>query len=250
MTNINGFLIENGVLIKYVGKSLDVIIPENVAVIGEKAFSGCGIESIILPCGLKEIRKKAFARCKMLTRIAFSDSIEYIGECAFEHCTALAEITLPKNLKEISDGAFAGCNGLLRIAFCDSVEKIGEFAFFSCFALEEIELPKALVEIGAEAFFGCRNLYKISINASLKNINKNAFGSCIRLAEITVSGEGKRYKAHGNCLVDTRTSTVVLGCSESVIPSDGSVERISERAFYGIKELKNIVIPEGIKEIG
>ena len=41
MSNASDFVIENGVLKKYVGSGGDVVIPEEVTAIGNGAFSGC-----------------------------------------------------------------------------------------------------------------------------------------------------------------------------------------------------------------
>ncbi len=41
MSNLNDFVIENGVLKKYKGKDSEVTIPNGVKKIGEWAFSGC-----------------------------------------------------------------------------------------------------------------------------------------------------------------------------------------------------------------
>ena len=41
MSNISGFIIENGVLTEYTGCGEDVVIPENVTYIGTNAFQNC-----------------------------------------------------------------------------------------------------------------------------------------------------------------------------------------------------------------
>ena len=61
--------------------------------------------------------------------------------------------------------------------------------------------------------------------------------------------DNEEYRGIGNCLIETRSKTLLLGCENSVIPGDGSVEIIGEWAFYKCGGLTGIVIPEGIKEI-
>ena len=56
MSNINDFIIENGVLIKYVGEEENVIIPDGITQIGQMAFERCyDITSIRFPNGLSNI---------------------------------------------------------------------------------------------------------------------------------------------------------------------------------------------------
>ena len=43
---------------------------------------------------------------------------------------------------------------------------------------------------------------------------------------------------------------MIAGCKNSVIPDDGSVTSIGERAFYGCYRLTSIVIPDSVTSIG
>lgn len=62
MSNINDFIIENGVLKEYVGDDEAVIIPEGVVQIGKEAFSGReDIVSVTIPDGVTSIGEKAFS---------------------------------------------------------------------------------------------------------------------------------------------------------------------------------------------
>ena len=54
-----GFKIENGVLVKYTGKDKDVVIPDGVISIGNKAFSHCqSLQTINMPNGVTNIGTK------------------------------------------------------------------------------------------------------------------------------------------------------------------------------------------------
>ena len=60
MSNASDFIIENGVLIKYVGKGGTVTVPDEVVKIGDNAFEKCSkLTEIILPDGLLEIGEHA-----------------------------------------------------------------------------------------------------------------------------------------------------------------------------------------------
>lgn len=67
---------------------------------------------------------------------------------------------------------------------------------------------------------------------------------------ITVEEGNPFYHSAGNCLIETRTGTLILGCKNSVIPTDGSVSKIGRLAFNGCQALRKLIIPEGIEEIG
>ena len=70
MDILQDFEIQNGVLIKYNGYAAEVIIPDSVTSIGERAFWYCrSLTSITIPGSVKEIGKNAFIRCKNLKTV-------------------------------------------------------------------------------------------------------------------------------------------------------------------------------------
>ena len=67
MSNASDFIIENGVLKKYVGPGGDVVIPEGVTVIGYCAFEDAtNLTSVEIGEGVEEIGGKAFFECLSL----------------------------------------------------------------------------------------------------------------------------------------------------------------------------------------
>ena len=61
MNNVNDFVIENGVLKKYVGPGGDVIVPGKAKIIGTGAFSNrSDVTGIVLSEGTKSVQKYAF----------------------------------------------------------------------------------------------------------------------------------------------------------------------------------------------
>lgn len=58
------------------------------------------------------------------------------------------------------------------------------------------------------------------------------------------------YRSVNNCLIESATGTLIMGCKNSVIPKDNTIKKIGKLAFDGCQSLKKIEIPEGVTEIG
>ena len=77
MSNLKDFIIENGVLTKYVGKGGNVVIPDGVTSIGNWAFSrSTNLNSIVMPNSVTSIGEYAFYYCESLTTITIPDSVQ------------------------------------------------------------------------------------------------------------------------------------------------------------------------------
>lgn len=65
----NDFYIRRDILLKYKGSEKDVMIPDGVTAIDEKAFRGCEtLESVVIPGSVISIRWGAFSFCKNITK--------------------------------------------------------------------------------------------------------------------------------------------------------------------------------------
>ena len=154
-------------------------------------------------------------------------SVTSIGEFAFYECSELTSITIPNGVTSIGESAFYGCSGLTSITIPDSVTSIGSYAFDGCSGLTSITIPDSVTSIGEDAFRDCSGL-----------------------TSITVERGNKKYHSSGNCIIETETKTLMAGCINSVIPTDGSVTSIGSYAFRGCRGLKSITIPDGVVSIG
>lgn len=127
------FVIENGVLIKYIGSGGDVVIPDTVTEIGEKAFEKCfRVTSVLIPQSVVKIGVGAFLFCYDLKTITLSEKLDTIAEDTFWGCSSLTDIMLPRGLTAIGDNAFLGCEALQTITIPDGVMVLGENIFEYC----------------------------------------------------------------------------------------------------------------------
>ncbi len=206
------------------------------------------LTSITIPGSVAYIGYLAFSYCSELTSVTISDGVISIGEGAFEGCSGLTSITIPDSVTSIGNATFAKCDGLTSIEIPDSVTSIGIGAFSGCSGLTSITIPDRVASIESQAFSGCSGLTSITIPDSVTSIGNNAFYGCSGLEHITVSEDNKVYRSEQDCLIEIETSTLILGCKNSVIPD--SVTEIGEYAFNGCSELINVTIGIGVTSIG
>lgn len=96
----------------------------------------------------------------------------------------------------------------------------------------------------------CIGLTSVTIPNSVTSIGSGAFSICSGLESITVASGNTKYHSENNCLIETAAETLIVGCKNSIIPSDGSVTSIGEGAFSGCTGLTNVNIPDSVTSIG
>ena len=172
----------------------EVILPEGITSIGERAFQSCTtLKSIQLPKKVTKIGKYAFINCRQLTNIQLPDGVTEIGEYAFVDCNSLTEISIPTGVTKIGERTFQSCANLTSIQLPETVTEIGQSAFNYCGSLKEINIPKAATSIGSYAFQYCSSLTEISIPKAVTSIGVCAFYDCSALEEVVLSGTNDQF---------------------------------------------------------
>ena len=224
-----------------------VTVPEGTTGIADGAFEQCNdryyITSVLLPESLKYIGDNAFEGCSGLGYIIIPDGVTYIGAHAFQDCSDMRQAVLGKGLTYLPDFAFFGCD-LLTSVNLGGIRTIGENALSSC-GFVALDIPEGVEEVESYAFSGCYELSMVRLPASLGNISYDAFSGCTALTSLSVAEGNPVYFSSGNCVIERETGTLEIGCTGSVIPSDGSVKALAAYSFYG-SGIKSIVIPDGI----
>ena len=236
-----------------------IAIPDSVRSIEKSAFESCdGLQIVTIGSGEKNIGESAFRGCKALKSVAINSGS--LGNTVFKQCSALENITIGCNVTSIADDVFSECpeiksitvdpgntiyhssgNCLIqtnsktlllgshnsRIPSDGSVTSIKDYAFYMCTGLTAIMLPTSLTSMGNYAFYRCTGLTALAV-ASGNNV----------------------YYSSGNCIIETASKTLVLGCKNSKIPTNGSVTSIGNCAFLGCAELHGITLPNSVTSIG
>lgn len=233
----------------------------NVAYTKTGAFRGAtGLTSINLTRFMTSIGDSAFEDCINVTSFAdgsyaMPDSIQSIGNRAFQGCSSLTNVILPNRIRSISDRAFADCTSLTSITFADTstLLSISSYCFYNCTSLENINIPSSITTIKDNAFRGCIALAAIDLGEKVTTLGDNAFVNCTALEDITI-----RAKA-----MESTGSMCFQGCTQLVTagPLGGDYNlkfgwttaipaRIFSTASTNASYLRSIVLPNTIKTIG
>lgn len=146
MSSINDFVIKNGVLTKYIGTNINVVVPNEVKEIGTSAFKGCKmIETVVLPEGLEVIGGRAFAKCTKLKEINLPQSLRKVGIEVFFDCYALEELIFPEHT-EFTRCPVKECRKLKTLIFPSEFKSTPNF-IYGCNSLETLACPAIDISI-------------------------------------------------------------------------------------------------------
>ncbi len=176
------------------------------------------------PKSIIEIGKGAFAECKKLENVyfsneAFAGTLKIIGEEAFKGCASLREFDVTSAISEIRDRAFEECAKLTTFRVDDSIG--------------------AGIDYGTNIFTGCVNLNSMSLpTLGDKTIGQifsaEPFGGTKDCYEVVQGENGEKY------YISSKLRSVNLTNAASV----------PDRAFLGCKKIVGCELSEGIKRIG
>lgn len=137
----------------------------DVVAIGDSAFKGGHLTSIMIPASIKSIGESAFENCASLNTVYLSEAtaLSSIGRYAFKGTTALGAIDLSATaVTVIRTGAFYG-SGIATAALGNAVT-IEAQGFYDCENLTSVTTTFAgnITSVGSMAFYNCMNLQDVS----------------------------------------------------------------------------------------
>ena len=282
MSDPGEFIIENGVLKRYVGPGGDVVIPDGVTQIEgywydgvlfgmpqrvyAGAFSGCGqLLSVTIPEGVTSINKEAFFACKSLKNVRLPESLKTIGWKSFMGCSSLSEIVIPDGVTAIYSKAFDG-TALSRDKnrWENDVLYLGnKLIRANLFLSSEYEIRQGTDCIAASAFSGCRGLISVRIPEGISAIENGTFSDCSRLTGVRLPDSlrsigdfafsgcrslGELSIPEGVTGIGTKAFNDCASLTGVRIP--GTVKQLAESTFSGCTGLTNVIIQDGTGGIG
>ena len=232
MSDPGDFIIENGVLTKYVGPGGDVVIPEGVTEVGDIAFHGnTSLTQVVIPDSVKSIGSSAFNRCSNLTSVVIPESVTNISEYAFFDCCNLESVSVPDGVTSIGPRAFYGCSKLADaegfvivknrlfdykgsggdVVIPECITEVSDGVLYWCSNLTSVTIPESVKYIGDRAFSNCSRLKSVTIPAGVTKIGKAAFCGCANLTSVTISDSVTNIGKGSFSECSNLTSFTVLG---------------------------------------
>lgn len=220
----------------------DVVIRDGTVRIGDDVFKEHAITSVQLPDSLQKIGNCAFQFCKELKEITFPEGLITIDGLAFAYCTQLENVVLPEGLKSLGDSAFRSCDSLTEITVPEGITFMsGTFA--TCYSLRTVNLPSGLTHMMNGVVEGCRSLETLHLPAKLADIS-GEWPS--KLKTITTAFGSVRYVSEDGILYDTQDNSILFvnaSITGNVTVRDG-ITTIGAGAFKGRKGLTSVTLPE------
>jgi len=232
----------------------DSVIPDFVEIIGDRAFFGKDLLSVVLPSSVVRIGDHAFAECVSLQGVVLPPVIEEIDAGAFSDCISLETVTIPNRHRDygiyrdvvLGEGIFEGCIALVSVELPESFSAVSARMFYGCSSLPAIDLS-SVRRIGAFAFAGCEALLHIELPPEIEEIDAGAFSDCISLETVTIPNRQRDDHVYRISLGEG----VFAGCTVLVsveIPFEYTA--IGARMFSGCSSLATFTIPDGVTSIG
>lgn len=204
-------------LLTYIDRVKKIIVKNGVRYVLFN-YSLPELKEVVLSESVVCLGDRSFANCPRLAKVSFQGEDILLGNGAFLECTSLHEVNLPDHLTEIPQAFLGDCTGLEELTIPNSVRRIGDGAMYNTPWDKKLrERPGDYVKVNdiLYAWNGEEKNPVISKDLGIRSIAYRAFS-------------GRRIRS---------------------IVIDACVEDIGESAFTECKDLKRVVLPEGLKEL-
>ena len=180
--------------------------------IGESAFSGTHLSSVVIPESVESVSKNAFAynsyltsvvwnpvrltkgfdayntapfyNCSNITSFTFGPNVQRIPAYLCYYLSGITSIELPAGLQFIAKAAFCGLSQITEVVIPDGVSSMGASVFANCTNLASINIPSALTGIPDHFCYGAA-ITEIDIPSTITSIDDYAFGAT-KLTSVTI----------------------------------------------------------------
>lgn len=233
------------------------VIKSGVTSICREAFSSAGsMTSVTIPETVNRIGDSAFNECRSLEKVTLPSGLTRIDRFTFMECTSLTELSVPEGVISIGRMAFSNCVNLKKLMLPEGLAYIEDGACAGCEMLENVTLPQSLMHIGRCAFLRCSSLTGILLPEGITVIEGSMFRECIRLKEVTIPAGVTVIEQYAFAGCESLTDVVFEtasyeGTGHSTSDTfPGGVAHIRTGAFSECRSLTGIELPPSLYTIG
>ena len=223
----------------------DLVIPNNVPVIKDYAFTGCsGINTITLPKGLQRINDGVFKGCGTISDVyCFAEKVPdtpyhwsvFEGtdiQSATLHVPGTAYDSYVATSPWSSFGTIVKLDTEINgIYYCINKDEMQATVTVNPYKYTgAVTIPETIVyegvtctvsSIGANAFADCEGLTSVIIPEGVTSVGDNAFMNCVALSEVSCFAENVPETSSG-AFAGTDVQSAVLHVPETAVESYGS----------------------------
>ncbi len=243
-----------------------VILGDEITVIPELGFYGCGALASINLEKVIEVGSNAFANTTSLKSVDLS-SAELVRDYAFT-LSGLEKVILSENGTDMGEGAFAYCRTLNDVSNLDKAENIDSYVF-AYTNLTDIDVTSA-INLGDHVFIKEDiTKIKVTLGSALTYVGDNPFAMCLVdsfYRDEVYSFNGKDYVVKSYTFDISDTVKIVdgslyckvangyelvtyAGSSAGVVTVMEGTVRISSYAFAGT-DVETVQLPHSLNAVG
>lgn len=211
-------------------------MPSNMKFASKKKTKN--VKTVIIKKGVTAISARAFANCKKLKKVTIAESVEKIGNSAFQN-TALAKVKIPNSVKYMGDHAFLGCGRLTRISTP---------VLYSTYDAPGDEV----------AVLNDRPLDKLVITSQIQSLNNLTFCG-FSTGSYVVSEKDKKYTSVDGAVYtkDGKELVYVASCAKglkisancTVVDLSSFSHYIGDDCYMECNRLSEITIPATVEQV-
>ena len=224
MARKDDFIVRGSILIEYVGVNPVVLIPDNIKGIAKNAFINASYHDE-----------------NYVSEIHIPENLDKISIDAFNGCTNLKKIeVIPSNKTFLAkNGVLYSKDGKTLVALPKGMD--GSYG-----------IPEGVENIYSKAFSDCNKLNSLTIPKSVKTISGTAFLDTTSLTNIVVDRRSPYFVYIDGILFskDGRRVVHFFDNEGESFEVPQCVKELDSYAFYGAKNLKEIILPSNLEKIG
>ena len=218
-------------------KSLKSIsLPSHLLGMDRSAFTGCGVEKIIIPGSVSKIEYYAFSGSK-LKYVEIENGVKGIEDGAFYDCEDLIEVSIPESVTSIYYNSFYECKKLQAINVNDD-----NTAYTS---ENGVLMNKNKTRINVYPSGKKESVYNVS--SGVTKIDEYAFYNCNNLQAINVNDDNTAYTSENGVLMNKNKTSIEVypsGKKESTYTIGKSISYVDASLFKYCSNLQAFNVEE------